>query len=107
MEPFKVSFINIFGSVARKSGVLRHFLGHNLFEDHTYDVITYGSLGRVSSIALDGTIHWQVCITVSSLGIIFFHLHKFFTDLLYITQWQRINDLRMLERSIIRKIKLE
>ncbi|GFN86010.1 fggap repeat domain containing protein [Plakobranchus ocellatus] len=46
-------------SVARKSGVLRHFLGHNLFEDNTYDIITYGGLGRVSSIGLDGTIHWQ------------------------------------------------
>lgn len=46
-------------SVARKSGVLRHFLGHNLFEDTTYDIIVYSSLGRISSFAFDGTIHWQ------------------------------------------------
>ncbi|CAG5124890.1 unnamed protein product [Candidula unifasciata] len=46
-------------SVARKSGVLHHFLGHRLFEENTYDIITFGGLGRVSSIGIDGTIHWQ------------------------------------------------
>lgn len=49
-------------SMARKTGVLRHFLGHNLFEENTYDIITYGGLGRVSSLGLDGTIHWQVTV---------------------------------------------
>ncbi|GFS16597.1 hypothetical protein ElyMa_006801000 [Elysia marginata] len=49
-------------SVARKGGVLRHFLGHNLFEDTTYDIITYSSLGRISSFSFDGTIHWQTAI---------------------------------------------
>ncbi|XP_005100799.1 uncharacterized protein LOC101859492 [Aplysia californica] len=54
-------------SVARKTGLLRHFLGHNLFQDNSYDVIVFGGLGRVSSVGIDGNIHWQT-LTESRWG---------------------------------------
>lgn len=65
----------IIKSLARKTGVLRHFLGHNLFEDNSYDIITFGGLGRVSSIGLDGTIHWQT-LTESKWGDISMSLRR-------------------------------
>ncbi|KAI8746478.1 uncharacterized protein LOC106073737 [Biomphalaria glabrata] len=65
----------IIKSLARKSGVLRHFLGHNLFEDNSYDIIIFGGQGRVSSIGLDGTIHWQT-MTESKWGDISLNIRR-------------------------------
>lgn len=48
-------------SVAKKSGVLRHLLGQHLMSDEEeYDLITFGAVGRMSSLDLSGNIHWQV-----------------------------------------------
>ncbi|KAK3589323.1 hypothetical protein CHS0354_026981 [Potamilus streckersoni] len=48
-------------SIAKKSGIVRHLLGHHLTqEETTYDFIVAGSMGRVSSFDKDGNINWQV-----------------------------------------------
>lgn len=47
-------------SVARKSGVIRHLLGHHLRKDvYQYDLIALGSMGRVSSVDKNGDFNWQ------------------------------------------------
>ena len=52
---------SLFYSIARKSGVIRHLLGHNLREEtDQYDMIALGSLGRVTSVDKNGDFNWQV-----------------------------------------------
>ena len=46
--------------MAKKGGVIRHLLGHHLTNEEEYDLIAFGSLGRMSSFDLVGNIHWQV-----------------------------------------------
>ncbi|KAH9509481.1 hypothetical protein Btru_045998 [Bulinus truncatus] len=74
-DVFKKIPPKIIKSLARKTGVLRHFLGHNLFEDNSYDIIIFGGLGRVSSLGLDGTVHWQT-LTESKWGDISLNLRR-------------------------------
>lgn len=50
----------IMKSIARKSGVIRHLLGHHLRKDiDQYDLIALGSMGRVSSVDKNGDFNWQ------------------------------------------------
>lgn len=55
-----IGCVFLYPSKARKTGILRHFLGHNLFGEETYDIINFGGMGRVTSFGMDGSIHWQV-----------------------------------------------
>lgn len=48
-------------SVARKTGLIRYFMGHHLPKfAHKHDIITFGGVGRVSSWNRDGNANWQV-----------------------------------------------
>ena len=47
-------------SIARKGGLIRHFLGNHLVPDDSYDLICMGAVGRMSSFDLFGNAHWQV-----------------------------------------------
>ncbi|XP_063439714.1 uncharacterized protein LOC134721003 isoform X1 [Mytilus trossulus] len=48
-------------SISRKTGILRHLLGHHLpTSKQPYDIITMGSYGRVSSYDKEGNVNWQV-----------------------------------------------
>ncbi|XP_052819097.1 uncharacterized protein LOC128244968 [Mya arenaria] len=50
----------IIKSVARKSGVVRHLLGHHLRKEmDTYDLIALGSMGRITSVDKNGDFNWQ------------------------------------------------
>lgn len=56
----------IMKSVARKSGVVRHLLGHHLrkMEDQ-YDLIAIGSMGRITSVDKNGDFNWQAQISAT------------------------------------------
>ncbi|KAH3774066.1 uncharacterized protein LOC127845785 [Dreissena polymorpha] len=57
-------------SVARKSGIIRHLLGHHLRnETDAYDLIAIGSLGRVSSVDKNGDFNWQTQTSASWDGV--------------------------------------
>ena len=50
-----------FFSMARKSGVVRHLLGHHLRkETDQYDTIAFGSMGKITSLDKNGDFNWQV-----------------------------------------------
>ena len=50
-------------SIARKTGVIRHLLGHHLRkETDQYDFIALGSLGKMTSVDKNGDFNWQVRI---------------------------------------------
>ncbi|XP_045193457.2 uncharacterized protein LOC123549425 [Mercenaria mercenaria] len=56
----------IMKSVARKSGVVRHLLGHHLRKvDDQYDLIALGSMGRITSVDKNGDLNWQTQIEAS------------------------------------------
>ncbi|GAB1601233.1 uncharacterized protein LOC115216796 [Argonauta hians] len=47
-------------SVAKKSGILQHLMGHRLPSNKvTYDIVTVSSSGRVTSHSSDGNYQWQ------------------------------------------------
>ena len=47
--------------MARKSGVVRHLLGHHLRkETDQYDTIAFGSMGKITSLDKNGDFNWQV-----------------------------------------------
>lgn len=51
----------IIKSVARKTGLIRYFMGHHLPKfAHKHDIITFGGVGRVSSWNRDGNANWQI-----------------------------------------------
>lgn len=48
-------------SIAIKSGVIRHLLGHHLRKEaDQFDLIAIGSMGRVTSVDKNGDFSWQV-----------------------------------------------
>ena len=56
--------------MARKSGVVRHLLGHHLRkETDQYDTIAFGSMGKITSLDKNGDFNWQVYRKYTGLQI--------------------------------------
>lgn len=57
---YKIDFFLNF-SVAKKTGILQHLMGHRLPTGKTtYDIISVSSSGRVTSHSSEGVYQWQV-----------------------------------------------